>query len=172
MFNRVGAKWEQRQTIKQDDVHNLGYSVAIYGQHMAVSAYGDEVLTYILDQHSSTWINNGKLSVPGGYTHLSLHEEKLIATVNDLSDQHHPCSFVYAVDESTTTTGNDTTTTRLGDVAWKMIARLTTKGDPLTSDDQKHRRVSFEGDMVFTSRIDYFGKVFVHKLPIYNNGEN
>ena len=67
IFNRVRGEWEKVQAIKQDDVQYFGWSVTTWGQHMAVSGYGEKsiVFTFMLDQHTNTWVGNGKHSVPG-----------------------------------------------------------------------------------------------------------
>ena len=58
IFNRAGGEWVQGQTIRQL-VGMFSYSVAVYGQHIAVSSSADRaVFTYMLDQHTNTWINN------------------------------------------------------------------------------------------------------------------
>ena len=75
---------------------------------------------------------------------------------------NHPdvCGVVYKL-----TSNNNT---------WKEFARLTTKGDPMTSGEQRHWAVSIEESIIFTGRFNNrddegVGKVFLHQLP---NGQN
>ena len=64
IFNRVRGEWAKVQTIIQDDVQDFGCSVTTWGQHMAVSSCGEDnmVFTYMLDQHTNTWVGNGNHS--------------------------------------------------------------------------------------------------------------
>ena len=169
IFNRVGGEWAEGQTIKQHE-HGVGFfgsSVAINGQHMAVSAHYGVVFTCMLDQRTNTWINNGKHSVPGddGESFVSIQNDLMVATINDMKNHPDECGIVYKL---TATTSNN----NHGDVVWKEFARLTIKGDPMTS-RQSNLAVSVEGKFVFTGRVDYrhesVNKVFVHDLSNYNN---
>ena len=190
----VGFSWfsdeqgldEQGQTIKQDGVEYFGWSISIHDRHMGVSTKRGFVFTYMLDQHTNTWINNGKLSAPGGWTpYVSIQNEVLVITVNDMD--HHPdvCGIVYKLTSTTTTTttsnNNNNSNSNKNNInnnnnIWVEIAQLTTKGDLMTSDEQLHWAVSIEGSTVFTGRFDGrdegVGEVFLHELPDYNNGEN
>ena len=165
IFNHVGGEWAKGQTIKQDGVEGFGVSVDIYGQHMAVSTVEGIVFTYMLDQHTNTWINNGKHSVPSVLSQVSIQNDLMVATVNDRKNHPDECGIVYKL---TATTSNN----NHGDVVWKEFARLTIKGDPMTS-RQSNLAVSVEGKFVFTGRVDYrhesVNKVFVHDLSNYNN---
>ena len=88
IFNRVGGEWAQGQTIKlKDSVRGFGYSVAVYGQHMAVSTKVGIVFTYMLDQHTNTWVSNGKLSVTSGKTSVAIQNDILVAALESPS---HP----------------------------------------------------------------------------------
>jgi len=185
IFNRVGGEWVQGQTIKQKYV-DVGYSVAINGQHMAVSAHDGVVFTYIFDQRTNTWIGNGKHSVPGKRSFVSIRNELLVVTVNDM--QNHPdlCGVVYNLMATPTSNNNNnknnngsviatTSNNNNNNSIWKEFARLTTKGDPMRN-HQHHLAVSIKGSIIFTGRHDErgegVGKVFVHELPKYYNGQN
>ena len=178
-------------------------SVAKHGQHMVVSADGGHMFTYMLDQHSNTWINNGKLSAPGGLG-VSIQNEVLVITVNDMDHRPDVCGIVYKLTSATTTTRNNNkhadniinnnnnnsnnniinnnsnnniiNNNKNSNNIWVEIARLTTKGDPMRSHDQKHDVVSSEASTIFTGRFDYrhegVCKVFKHELPNYNNEQN
>ena len=93
IFNRAGGEWVQGQAIKQQQVEFFGLSVALYGQHMAVSSDDSIVFTYMLDRRSNTWINNGKHPVPDGISNLSIQNEVMVATL-----EGHPdvCGVVYS----------------------------------------------------------------------------
>ena len=179
----VRGEWEQGQTIKQDGVRDFALSVAIYGQHMAVSAYSGHVLTYMLDQHSNTWISNGKYFVPCELPYVSIRNNLMVATVNDMKNHPDECGIVYKLTETTSNNNKNNnngsftaTKSNNNNNIWVEFARLTTKGDPMTSDHQRHRAVSIEGQYIFTGRWDergeVVGKVFLHQLPNYNNGQN
>ena len=144
---------------------------------MAVSTFYGDVFTYMLDQHTNTWVGNGNLSVPSAF-YPSLHLDKDILAITFTNPWNHPdvCGVVYKL--STTATninnGNVVTTTITdnysGNVVWKEIARLTTKGDPLTRENQWHSGISVKDKVVFIGRVDEgFGKVFVHGLKYINN---
>ena len=181
VYNKINGKWTQGQAIKQDGVEYFGWSVAIYGQHMAVSSKNRYVFSYSLDQYTNTWICNGRFSVPGGQDKfVSLYKDVLVVTFNDLKYHPYECGIVY---KRTTTNNNNsnssnasvgTTTTSNKNVIWKEIVRLTTKNDPMTSGDQQNYAVSVDEDMVFIGRADEkdreaFGRVFGHGLTNYNN---
>ena len=201
----------QGQTIKQQHEGDFGSSVAVYGQHIAVRGVGnqeDYVFTYMLDQHTNTWINNGKHSVPGDWPYVSIQNDLMVATVKD----NLVCGIVYKLTkynnnnnnrsvettiinknannknknknknrESVATSSNNNNNRNVatssnynyGDVVWKEFARLTTKGDPMTSRSQGYDAVSIDGQIIFTGRLDDrddgVGKVFVHELSNYNN---
>ena len=183
IFNCVGGEWTKGQTIKQQNEGGFGLSVAVYGQHMAVRGI-DIVFTYMLDQHKNTWINSGKHSVPGFLSQVSIQNDLMVATINDMKNNPGVCGFVYKLTELKANNNNNnnnkinngsvatTINNNHGDVVWKESSRLTTKGDPLTSRHQQSA-ISIEGKFVFTGRVDYrnegFGKVFVHDLSNYNN---
>ena len=192
VYNRVKGKWMERQTIKEDGVEYFGWSVTVYGQHLAVSAFRGDVFTYKLDQHTNTWVGNGRLSVPSHRAEfLHLHKDILAITVNN-KKYYDLCGVVYKLSTATATTtttkttinnnyinnGSFATTTTIenninGNVVWEEIARLTTKGDPITTDDYRlHFGISVEEKAVFTGRNELFvgyGKVFVHDLTDINN---
>ena len=177
IFNRIHREWEQGQTIKEDDVGGFGSSVAIYGKHMAVSTASSYVFTYMLDQHTNTWINNGKHSVPSDETFVSIQNDLMVATINDMMNHSDECGIVYKL-TATTSNNNNNNNNNNDSVAktsknnWKEIARLTTKGDLMTSEYQHHEAVSIQNHMIFTGRYDDLygdGKVFVHDLSKCNN---
>ena len=122
----------------------------------------------MLDQHSNTWFNNGKHSVPGEISLVSMQNDVMVATLRDVEKHPDVCGVVYNL----TTINNNNNS----NVIWEEFARLTTKGDPVTSDRQRHWAVSIEESMIFTSRLDELGegvgKVFLHKLPNNKNGQN
>ena len=70
---------------------------------MAVSNYDGEVFTYMLDQHTSTWVGNGKLSVPGDWSHVSIRNDLMVATITDVKNHPDVCGIVYKL----TTTNNN-----------------------------------------------------------------
>ena len=101
----------------------------------------------------------------------------MVATINDMENHPDVCGIVYKLTEIKMTNNNNgivatASNNNHGNVAWQEFARLTTKGDPMTSGRQHHWAVSIEHHMVFTGRDDDFGKVFVHQLLNYSNGEN
>merc|ERR1711962_137430 len=83
VYSYDGKKWAKRQTIREEGVEDFGRSVAVYGNHMAASSYGDnyhtEIFTYHLDEASNTWIKNGQFTtqLPGG-NDISMHENILV----------------------------------------------------------------------------------------------
>ena len=187
IFNRVGGKWTQGQTLEQDGVQYFGWSVTIYGHHLAVSTFQGNVFTYKLDEFTNTWVGNGRFSVPSEYlTSLHLHKDMLAITVNNPGSHPDLCGVVYKLNKlsaaTTTNYNNDinvnntnvtTTITKNNmtkNVVWEEIARLTTKGDPKTKYlDQLHIGISIEEKVVFIGRLDIYGKVFVHDLTNINN---
>ena len=106
ILNRVGGVWERGQTIKQDGVIYFGVSVAINGQHMAVRA-GGLVFTYMLDQHTKTWINNGKHSVPDNAPYVSIQNDLMVATVDDMKNHPDECGLVYKLTATTSNNNNN-----------------------------------------------------------------
>ena len=95
---------------------------------------------------------------------------------------NHPdvCGIVYKLTATTSNNNNNNNNdnnnnnnNNHGDVVWKEFARLTTKGDPMTSDRQGNWAVSIEKQFIFTGRVDNrdegVGKVFVHDLSNDNN---
>ena len=184
IFNCVGGKWVQGQTIKKQHEGGFGLSVAVYGQHMAVRS-NDIVFTYMLEQHTNTWINNGNHSVPGLLSQVSIQNDLMVATINDMKNNPGVCGFLYKLTELKAINNNNnnnnnnnkgsvatTSNNNHGDVVWKESSRLTSKGDPMTSGHQQSA-ISIEGKFVFIGRVDYrnegVGKVFVHNLSNYNN---
>ena len=138
VFNRVGVKWVQGQTIKEDSLM-FGSSVTIYGDHLAVSSFYGDVFTYMLDQHTNTWVGNGNFSVQSAFfSSLHLDKDILAITVNNPWNRPDVCGVVYKLSTTATNTnnGNVVTTTITGNtnVVWKEIALLTTKGDPVTTE--------------------------------------
>ena len=103
IINRVGGEWAQGQAIEQDGAWDFGWSVAIHGQHLAVVSES-VVFTYMLDHHSNTWINNGKLSVPGESSVL-IQNDTLLATLIDMGNHPDVCGIVYKL-KTTNSNGN------------------------------------------------------------------
>ena len=101
----------------------------------------------------------------------------MVATFKDLVNRPDVCSVVYKLTPATTYNNDNVTTSsnnNNGGVAWKEFARLTTKGDPMTSRYQYHTAVRIEEQLIFTVRLDtscrgWDGKAFVHDLSNYNN---
>ena len=132
---------------------------------MAVSDANSVVFTYILDQHTNTWINNGKHSLPSKWSsQVSIRDDLMVATVDNNPDM---CGIVYKLSKSTNNNNNNNNN---NNVFWKEFARLTTKGDQGDpSIFQQNVAVSIEGSIIYTGRFDDFGegvgKVFLHELP-------
>ena len=174
VYNRVHGKWVEGQTIKQDGVQLFGWSVAIYGQHMAVSDGYGHVFTFMFDDHTKTWVDNGRISVPNNiFSFLYLDKDMLAITVNNKGKYPDLCGVVYRLSTATATrTTTNNSSSNNGNVVWEEIARLTTKGDPITDEDQLHFDISVEEKVAFISRWKYgegVGKVFVHDLTNINN---
>ena len=74
---------------------------------LAVGSGGSNIVfTYMLDQHTNTWINNGNHSVPGvleGGSSVAIQNDVLVATLSDVEKHPDVCGFVYKL----TTTNND-----------------------------------------------------------------
>ena len=174
MYNQVHGKWVEGQTIKQDGSSYFGWSVAIYGQHMAVSDGYGHVFTFMFDDHTKTWVDNGRISVPNNiFSSLYLDKDMLAITVNNKGKLPDLCGVVYRLSTATATrTTTNNSSSNNGNVVWEEIARLTTKGDPITDEDQLHFDISVEEKVAFISRWKYgegVGKVFVHDLTNINN---
>ena len=183
VYNRVGGKWTQGQTIQEEGVRNFGWSVAIYGQHMAVGLFGkrhdSNLFTYKLDQQTNMWVSNGNHSVSSDSINLSLHKDMLVATVNHGKNHTDVNGVVFKLSAATTTNNNEILATKSnniikGDLVWKEFARLTTKNDPMTYRDDKRNGVSIEDQVVFIGRPGRrqdgnFGRVYAYDLSKYNN---
>ena len=150
VYNKMHGMWTQCQTIKQDEVRFFGVSIALYGHHMAVGTGvaggwtdGEYVFTYNFDQKTNAWISNGKLSVPGGQTFVTLHNDMLVATVND-ENQPELCGMVFKLSKTATPTNdneNNNNSNTSVKFVWKEFARLTTKGYPLNGHSNKAVRI-------------------------------
>ena len=165
----------QGQTIKQDgDV----YPVAMNGHNMAVGSSNGLFFTYILNQTTNTWIRSGKHFVRGELSCLSIRNDLMVATITDMENNPDECGIVYKLKSNNNNNNKSigsitATNNNNNDVVWKEFARLTTKGDPLTTGDQRHTAGSIAADhKIFTARFDGahhegVGRVFVHDLSKY-----
>ena len=86
------------------------------------------------------------------------------------------CQHQHRKRTTTNNNNNDVTTTIKNNItrniAWEEIARLTTKGDPVTKYlDQFHIGISIEENVVFIGRYDVrdYSKVFVYDLTNVKN---
>ena len=146
----------------------------MYGHHMAVGNYNGVLVTYKFDRQRNSWIRNGKHSVPGMGSDVSMQKNLLVVTVSDW--QRHPavCGIVYKLTATTATTNdnnnnNNRSVTTMSNknnndvnIVWKEFARLTIRGDPLKA-FKGISSVSIENGIVFTGS-GQDGKVFIHKL--------
>ena len=169
VYNNNGKKWVKSQTIEQHGVCYFGGSIAMDGSHLAVTAqqwHGGEhftavLYTYQLDVSTNTWVNNGYLNLPTVSSCVSIQKDTLVATLTDYNIHETECGYVYKLSKSIKNNAS------VALYQWNHAAVFTTKADPLTKeDDQHHRAVRVEGQLVFTGRYDRygFGKVFVHDL--------
>ena len=130
----------------------------------------------MLDQHINTWVGNGNLSAPST-SFTSFHLDKDILAITVTNPWNHPdvCDVVYKLSTTATNINNGnvvtiTITDNNNGNVWKEIARLTTKGDPVTSENQGHIGISVKEELVFIGRVgEGFGKMFVHDLKHINN---
>ena len=171
LYNNIRGRWIKQQTIRQPDVVDFGYSVTVYGSHMAVSGLGGDshsvIFTYQLDASSNTWINNGRFALENiDFLHLSsvsMHQNHLVVTVTDKDRHPGVCGYVYKLSQTPTYNKNG------GEVfKWNHVGVLTTKTDPLTEDYQVHWAVGVDEQMAYIGRYDSadngVGKLFLHDL--------